>query len=135
MNSPFLMVLYALLAGFAAITLLTFAHTKFLMRTIPAWAGVRASSTPGAVVVNLGFTFLAGAAGGYIAAWIAADNPMAGVLALAIVVLVMGAIGALERRGKLSLWFVLMMVALSPASVVVGGLLRLKFIGVSWAGF
>jgi len=134
MNSRFMMILYALLAGFATNLLLAFAFTKLMARNAAGRAGMQRGVSAGRAAVDLGAAFVAGVTGGYVAGWIAHDDPMGGTLALAMVVLVMGAVSVLERRGKQPLGFQLAMVALSPVGVLAGGLLRLKVLGLTWSG-
>ncbi len=85
---------------------------------------------PGYVFVNVGYSFLAAAAGGYVTAWIAQKNPLIHVLALAITVLLLAALSALQQRGQQPLWYALMLVALTPLGVLAGGLVRLRVLGV-----
>ena len=52
------------------------------------------------IIVNLGYSFLAAAAGGYVTAWAAKANPLYHILALGIVVLALAALSALQTRGR-----------------------------------
>ena len=86
--------------------------------------GIRALAekpNPGYVFVNLGYSFLAAAAGGYVTAWIAQNNPLIHVLALGIIVLLVAALSALQQRGQQPVWYVLTLVALTPLGVFAGG--------------
>jgi hypothetical protein len=86
---------------------------------------------PACIFVNLGSSFLAAAAGGYAAAWIAAANPLIHVLALGMVVLALSALSALqERRGTRPAGYLLAQVAISPIGVLAGGLVRLRVLGI-----
>jgi hypothetical protein len=85
---------------------------------------------PAFAFVSLGASFLAAAAGGYVTAWVAAANPLIHVLALAIVVLALAALSALQSRGKQPIWFQLAQVAISPIGVLAGGLTRLRVLGI-----
>lgn len=118
----------ALLAGFAVMAAIVIAVTAVLQKLVPAWVGPLGGPRPAYVVTNMGYSFLAAMAGGYITAWIA--GAMAHVLALAIVVLVLGALSALQTRGKQPVWYQLALLAISPLGVVAGGLLRLKSNGL-----
>lgn len=133
----------ALAAGLAAIVLLDLAATALVARFTPSWAIEAAKPEkdegparfgPGAVTVHLGALFLSAAAGGYLSAWMAAlfaaANPLVHVLGLAIIVLTLGALNALQSRGKLPIWLQLSQVALSPIGVLAGGLLRLRVLGI-----
>ncbi len=70
---------------------------------------------PGYMLVNLGYSFLAAAAGGYVTAWAAAANPLIHVLALAIVVLALSALSVLQSKGKQPIWYQLTLVAIYAA--------------------
>lgn len=124
----------ALLAGFVCMVFLTVTVSALLRRWVPEWAGhprpLQPRLQPGFVVVNLGSTFLAAAAGGYVAAWEAGRAALATVLALAVIVLVLGALSALQARGKQPVWYQLVLVILAPLGTVAGGLLRLRVLGV-----
>ncbi len=105
-----------------------------LKRFAPEWVRTELRPSPAYVAVNLGVSFLAAAAGGYFSAWMTAaqsagPSPLSTVLALAVVVLVMGAFSVLEARGRQPLWYQLTLVVIAPLGVVAGGLLRLRASG------
>lgn len=120
----------ALLAGFATMAVLVTVATALLTRLTPGWADAAGSPQPGYVFVNLGYSFLAAAAGGYVTAWAAEANPLVHVLALGIVVLALAALSALQSRGKQPVWYALSLVAISPLGVLAGGLMRLRVLGI-----
>ena len=120
----------ALTAGFAVMALLVIAMTALLTRMVPSWTGAEGRPQPGYVFVNLGYSFLAAAAGGYVTAWVAAANPLIHVLALGLVVLALAALSALQARGKQPIWYQLTLVALTPMGVLAGGLVRLRVLGI-----
>jgi hypothetical protein len=120
----------ALTAGFAVMALLVIAMTALLTRMVPSWTGAEGRPQPGYVFVNLGHSFLAAAAGGYVTAWVAAANPLIHVLALGLVVLALAALSALQSRGKQPIWYQLALVAISPFGVLAGGLARLRMLGI-----
>ena len=120
----------ALTAGFAVMALLVIAMTALLTRMVPSWTGAEGRPQPGYVFVNLGYSFLAAAAGGYVTAWVAAANPLIHVLALGLVVLALAALSALQSRGKQPIWYHLALVAISPFGVLAGGLARLRMLGI-----
>jgi hypothetical protein len=139
-----MVVLHAFLAlasGFATMAVLVMLVTALLQKLTPGWVGESGKSgrgtsapvatpNPGYVFVNVGYSFLAAAAGGYVTAWIAQKNPLIHVLALAITVLLLAALSALQQRGQQPLWYALMLVALTPLGVLAGGLVRLRVLGV-----
>ena len=120
----------ALVAGFVTMAALVAMLTALLMRLTPSWVGDEGKPQPGYIFVNLGYSFLAAAAGGYVTAWVAAANPMYHVMALGIIVLALAALSALQARGKQPIWYQLMLVALTPLGVLAGGLVRLRVLGI-----
>ncbi|HKF48136.1 MAG TPA: hypothetical protein VKB38_12315 [Terracidiphilus sp.] len=129
-----MLVFWGLLAGFVTILLLTAGFTLAVRRYAAGWIGPPGRPSRGYVLSNFGFSFAASAAGGYVSAWIAQSNPLGGTLALAIIVLVMAAVSALEQRGKQPVAFHVAMVAIGPVGVLLGGLIRLQVMGLKWAG-
>ena len=120
----------ALLAGFATMAFLVIILTAALTRLVPSWVGAEGRPQPGYVFVNLGYSLLAAAAGGFVTAWAAAANPLVHVLALGMVVLALAALSALQSRGKQPVWYALALVAISPLGVLAGGLVRLQVLGI-----
>jgi hypothetical protein len=120
----------ALLAGFATMAGLVVALTTLLTRLAPAWAGVETKLEPGYAFVNLGYSFLSAAAGGYVTAWASDANPLVHLLALAIIVLAIAALSAMQARGKQPVWYALTLLALMPMGVFAGGLVRLRVLGI-----
>lgn len=135
----------ALASGFAVTLTLVITLTALVGRMVPSWrdAGSNPQSAlspagdlrpmgwgAGYVFVNLGATFLSAAAGGYMTAWAAAGNPLILVLALALVLLALSALSALQSRGKQPVWYQLALVAIAPIGVLAGGLVRLRVLGI-----
>lgn len=120
----------ALLAGFATMALLVILSTEALGRLLPEWVGEQGKPEPGYAFVNLGYSFLAAAAGGYVTGWASPANPLIHVLVLGIVVLAMSALSALQSKGKQPVWYALTMLALMPLGVLAGGLVRLRVLGI-----
>jgi hypothetical protein len=120
----------ALAAGFATMAILITIVTVLLQRLAPGWTDSTSSPKPGYIFVNLGCTFLSAAAGGFVTAVVAKHNPLVHVLALAIAVLLLAALSALQQRGKLPVWYLLSLVAISPIGAFAGGLIRLRSLGV-----
>jgi hypothetical protein len=120
----------ALISGFATMALLIAVITVLLQKLTPGWAGETGKPRPAYIFVNLGYSFLAAAAGGYVTAWIAQHNPLFHVLALAITVLLLAGLSALQQRGQQPVWYMLTLVALTPVGALAGGLLRLRVLGI-----
>jgi hypothetical protein len=121
---------FALVAGFVTMAALVAIMTALLQKLTPAWVGEPGKPRPGYVFVNLGYSFLAAAAGGYVTAWLSAANPLVHVLVLAVTVLLLAALSALQQRGQQPVWYMLTLVALTPIGVLAGGLVRLRVLGV-----
>jgi hypothetical protein len=120
----------ALLAGYAVMAVIVVAVTALLTRLTPEWCGQGVRPTAAYLFVNLGYSFLAGAAGGYVTAWISAASPLLHPLVLAVIVLLLGAVSAFASRGKQPLAYQLALIALSPVGVLAGALVRLRVLGV-----
>jgi hypothetical protein len=99
------------------------------MKLSPQWLGVTSHPRPAYVVVNFAYSLLAAMSGGYVTAWIAAGNPLKHTLVLAIMVLLLGALSALQQRGMQPIWYQLLLLLIAPAEVMLGGLLRLRVMG------
>ncbi len=120
----------ALGAGFATMALLAAAMTALLVWRVPSWASETGQRTPAYAFVNVGFSFLAAAAGGYVTAWVASANPLQHVLVLGIIVLAVSALSALQAKDRQPIWALLLAVGLTPFGALAGGLLRLRMIGI-----
>lgn len=120
----------ALAAGFLTMAVLVAALTALLVRLTPSWVSDHDKPQPGYIFVNLGYSFLAAAAGGYVTAWLAAANPLYHVLALGIIVLALAALSAMQSKGKQPIWYQLTLLAFTPIGVLAGGLVRLRVIGI-----
>jgi hypothetical protein len=120
----------ALASGFAVMAIAVMVMTALLTRLVPGWTAAEGNPQPGYIAVNLGYSFLAAAAGGYVTAWAAEANPLIHVLALGLVVLALAALSVLQQRGKQPIWYQLSLVAIAPVGVLAGGLLRLRVLGI-----
>lgn len=120
----------ALAAGFLTMAVLVGGLTALLVNLTPSWVGDEGHPQPGYIFVNLCYSFLAAAAGGYVTAWLAVSNPLFHDLALAIIVLAMAALSAMQSKGRQPIWYQLTLTALSPLGVLAGGLIRLRVLGI-----
>jgi len=123
-------VFLALLAGFCAMAALVAVATVLLKWLTPSWVGDQGKPSPGYAFVNLGYSFLAAAAGGYVTAWAAPANPLYLVLTLGVVVLALAALSAMQAKGLQPIWYQLSLVAIAPLGVLAGGLVRLRVLGI-----
>jgi hypothetical protein len=120
----------ALAAGFVSVMLVVLGLRGLFKWLSPSLTGSPASPGVSYTLVNLGASFLAGTAGGYITAWVGFANPLIHVLALAIIILALAALSALQSRGQQPIWYQLAQVAISPIGVLAGGLIRLRVMGI-----
>jgi multisubunit Na+/H+ antiporter MnhC subunit len=121
---------WALLAGFVVIMTLIYAFTLLLARLAPEFVGPSEHPQSRYLVAGLGYSFVAAIGGGYVTAWVAAVNPLPKVLMLAIVVLAVSTISALDTRGQKPVGLQLAGAVLGAAGVVLGGVIRLHFLGL-----
>lgn len=120
----------ALAAGFAAVMVVALGLRALLRAVAPDLALPTRHPGPGYTIANLGGSLLAAAAGGYATAAAARGNPLVEVLALAIIILAIAALSALQSRGGYPVWYQLAQVAISPVGVLGGGLVRLRAEGI-----
>ena len=120
----------ALIAGFVTMAVLVAIATAVLTRRVPEWVGEKGKPRAGYIFVNLGYSLAAAMVGGYVTAWIAQENPLIHALFLALVVLLLSALSALQQRGLQPIWYQLTLIALTPVGVIAGGLLRLRVLGL-----
>ncbi len=120
----------ALAAGFLTMAALIAVMTAMLKWLTPSWAGETGKAQAGYMFVNVGYSFLAAAAGGYVTTWAAAGSPLYQVLALGIIVLALAALSALQAKGTQPVWYQLTLVGLTPIGVLAGGLVRLRVTGI-----
>lgn len=99
--------------------------TAVLMRVAPGLARESTAPRPGYLAFNLIYSALAAAAGGYVTARLAVANAIFHVLMLALVVLLLSALSALQLKGKQPVLYQLALIATSPLAVFAGGMLRL----------
>ena len=119
-----------MLSGLAAMVILVIVMTAVLGKLVPEWVATEGRPRPAYVFVNLGYSFLAAAAGGYVTASFAVSNPLVLVLGLGIVVLLLAGLSAVQARGKQPVWYQLAMLATTPLGVLAGGLVRMRVIGI-----
>lgn len=126
-------ILHSFLAiggGFLTMAALVAVTTFVLSKLAPDFAGDTAKPRLSYMLFNLVCSVLFAAAGGYTTAWIAGGGALIHTLALALVVLLVSALSALQLRGKQPIGYQLALTALTPLGVFAGGMLRLKQTGV-----
>lgn len=120
----------ALAAGFCATVAVIAVIAVLVRRLTPDWAAPASKPAPGYIAVNLCGSFLAAAAGGCVTSWAAKANPLQHVEVLAIILLGFAALSALQSRGKLPIWYQLLLVAITPFGVLAGGVAQLRAAGI-----
>ncbi|MGF1470624.1 MAG: hypothetical protein ACFB50_02645 [Rubrobacteraceae bacterium] len=112
----------AVLAGYAVMVALVAGTTAALARLWPASSENDGSPTPAYTAVNLAYSSLFGAAGGYVASALAHRPSTRPATALAGLVLVLGAAYSVQSAGgKQPNWYLALLPALSSCSVIAGG--------------
>lgn len=122
----------AILAGFITIVGLMGLATALLKRFAPDFTRDDAPPDPFVMAVNVGIGLVCGIAGGYITARYAQGNPLIHSLMLALAVLLLSAMSALQMKSKQPVYYLLVLTAIPPLAVLCGGLLRLHQMGLRW---
>jgi hypothetical protein len=120
----------ALAAGFIATVLVIAAVAGMVRLLAPGWAAPEQTLSAGYITVNVCGSFLAAAAGGCTTSWAAKANPLQHVEVLAMILLGFAALSALQSRGKLPIWYQLLLVAVTPFGALAGGLAQLRAAGI-----
>ena len=118
----------ALLYGFLTIVLPIAIITAALRKYAPRWTGSQDRPHSRYLVVNLGCSFAAAIAGGFVTARLSKELSLRYALVLALGILLLNGMSAVQQRGRQPLWYQLLMVAIMPACVLLGGWLCLMAI-------
>jgi len=119
-----------LAAGFLTMAALVAVATVILNKLVPEWTGQTGKPRKGYILVNLGYSYTAAMAGGYVTTWLAHNNPLIHALALSLIVLLLSALSALQQRGAQPILYQLALIVLSPAGVLAGAMIRLRLAGL-----
>jgi hypothetical protein len=114
---PILRSILAVIAGFIAMSFVIILLTVVSVKTMGLKSGHPA---PGYLVLNVVYSFIAAAAGGFVTALIAAVKPVEHAYVLACVMLVMGALSYAHYRGTQPGWYQLLLVLAPPACAIAG---------------
>ena len=114
---PILRSILAVIAGFIAMSFVIIVLTLLSIKTMGLKSG---HPTPGYLVINVVYSFLAAAAGGFVTALIAAVKPVEHAYVLACVMLVMGALSYAHYRGTQPGWYQLLLVLVPPLCAIAG---------------
>jgi hypothetical protein len=125
-------ILHSFLAiggGFLTLAVLVAISTFLTKRFAPRFAD---NSQPQLIykLFNLASSAVFAMTGGYVTACIARGNPLVHTLALAMVVLLLSALSALQLKGTVPVAYQLTLTMLTPLAVLSGGMLRLKQLGI-----
>lgn len=121
----------AILAGFVTIVGLMGIATALLKRFAPNLSD-DAPPDPLIMAVNVGIGVICSLLGGYITARYAQNNPLLHSLMLALAILLLSALSAVQMKGKQPVYYLFVLTAIPPLAVLCGGLLRLHQIGLHW---
>jgi hypothetical protein len=122
----------AILAGFITIVGLMGIATVLLKRLAPNLTSDDVPPDPFIMAVNVGIGLVCSLLGGYVTARYAQSNPRVHAPMLALAVLHLSALSAGEMQGKQPIYYLLILPTIPPLSVLGGGLLRLRQLGLHW---
>jgi len=122
----------AILAGFIAVIGFTGIATALLKRFAPDLMRDHAKPDPLAMAIHVGLNLAFSLLGGYVTARFAQSKPLVHALMLAIVVLLLSAISAVQMKDRQPIYYLLILTAVPPLAVLAGGILRLHQIGLHW---
>jgi hypothetical protein len=119
----------AILAGFITIVGMMGIATAVLKRVAPDLSNDN-SPDPFIMAVNVGVGLVCSLLGGYVTARYAQGNPIVHALMLALGVLLLSALSAVQMKGKQPTYYLLILTTIPPLAVLCGGLLRMHQIGL-----
>ena len=122
----------AILAGFATMAVLVTIATSAITKSLPRLIGEPDHPRRRYLLLNLVYSAAFAAAGGYITAIVAKADPLRTVLMLAIVILLLSALSALQLRGKQPVAYQLALIVLTPIAALAGGLVHMHAAGYRW---
>ncbi|QNI32495.1 hypothetical protein H7849_00215 [Alloacidobacterium dinghuense] len=122
----------AILAGFITIVGLMGIASALLRRFAPDHTRDDAPPDPLIMAVNVGIGLVCSVLGGYVTARYAQGNPLLHALMLALAVLLLSAISAIQMKGKQPIYYLIISTIIPPLAVLCGGLLRLHQMGLHW---
>jgi len=122
----------AILAGFATMAVLVTLVTLSISKSFPRLIGDQAHPRRRYMLLNLAYSAAFAVAGGYVTALIAKADPLRNVFMLAIVILMISALSALQLRGQQPLVYQFALIVITPIAALAGGLLRMHAAGYRW---
>lgn len=122
----------AILAGFATMAVLVTVATATITKSLPRLIGEPDHPRRRYLLLNLVYSAAFAASGGYVTAIVANSDPLRNVLMLAIVILLLSALSAIQMRGKQPVAYQLALIVMTPVAALAGGLLRMHEAGYRW---
>jgi hypothetical protein len=122
----------AILAGFITIVGLMGIATALLKRFAPNLTRDDAPPDHFIMAVNVSIGLVCSLLGGYVTARYSQGNPVVHDLMLALAVLLLSAMSALQLKNKQPVYYLLILTIIPPLAVLCGGILRLHQIGIHW---
>jgi len=120
----------ALAAGFATLVIAEGTITALLRRLWPLWADEELRWGSSRAFTTIAYSTFVAVGGGAVTAAVAQANPLIHTLALALIVLLLAGLSAMQNRNQQPNWFLLTLVVLMPFGVFAGGFIRLKMAGI-----
>jgi hypothetical protein len=122
----------AILAGFATMAVLVTIATSAITKSLPRLIGEPDHPRRRYLLLNLAYSAAFAASGGYVTAIVAKADPLRNILMLAIVILLLSALSALQLRGKQPVAYQLALIILTPIAALAGGLVHMHAAGYRW---
>jgi hypothetical protein len=122
----------AILAGFATMAVLVTVATAAITKSLPRLIGELDHPRRRYLLLNLTYSAAFAAAGGYVTAIVAKADPLRNILMLAIVILLLSALSAIQLRGKQPVAYQLALIVLTPIAALAGGLVHMHAAGYRW---
>ena len=122
----------AILAGFATMAVLVTVATAAITKSLPRLIGQPDHPRRRYLLLNLVYSAAFAASGGYVTAIVAKADPLRNILMLAIVILLLSALSALQLRGKQPIAYQLALIVLTPIAALAGGLVHMHAAGYRW---
>lgn len=117
----------AVLAGYATMAALVAGTTAALAKLWPSSSEGEAPPTPAYTAVNLAYSGLSAAIGGYVTATLARHSPIGHAAALSTMILGLGALySAQSSGGKQPGWYLALLPALASGGVFAGGYINAR---------
>jgi hypothetical protein len=122
----------AIRAGFATMAVLVTLATMAIAKSLPRIIGEPGNPRRRYLLLNLAYSAAFAVSGGYVTAIVAKADPLRNVLMLAIVILLLSALSALQLRGKQPVLYQFALIVITPVAALAGGLLRMHAAGYRW---